>query len=70
MALWGKSVGRLSDFLCNPYLECRQIVHFLPEVDVQKWQLFLYLPYETVMPPTVLKVFEIQEEILKKEFEI
>ncbi len=65
----GKSAGMLSDFLCEPYLKSEQLVRLFPEVEIQKWQLFLYRPYETVTPPRVLKVFEILEGILKKEFE-
>ncbi|WP_243584384.1 hypothetical protein [Haemophilus parainfluenzae] len=64
----GKSAGILSDFLCELYLKSGQLVRLFPEVDIQKWQLFLYRPYETVKPPRVLKVFEILEGILKKEF--
>lgn len=60
----------LSGLLCEPYLKSRQLVRLFPEVEIQKWQLFLYRPYETVTPPSVLKVFEILEGILKKEFEI
>ncbi len=67
--LQGKSAGMLSDFLCEPYLKSEQLVRLFPEVEIQKWQLFLYRPYETVTPPRVLKVFEILEGILKKEFE-
>ena len=68
--LQGKLEGMLSDFLCDPYLKSGQLVRLFPEVEIQKWQLFLYRPYETVTPPRVLKVFEILEGILKKEFEI
>ena len=67
--LQGKLEGMLSDFLCDPYLKSGQLVRLFPEVGIQKWQLFLYRPYETVTPPRVLKVFEILEGILKKEFE-
>ena len=67
--LQGKSAGMLSDFLCEPHLKSGQLVRLFPEVEIQKWQLFLYRPYETVTPPRVLKVFEILEGILKKEFE-
>lgn len=66
--LQGKSVGLLSDFLCEPYLQSGQLVRLFPKVDIQKWQLFLYRPYETVTPPRVLKVFEVLEGILKEEF--
>ena len=58
--LQGKLEGMLSDFLCDPYLKSGQLVRLFPEVEIQKWQLFL---------PRVLKVFEILEGILKKEFE-
>ncbi|EFH22570.1 hypothetical protein NEIPOLOT_01624 [Neisseria polysaccharea ATCC 43768] len=56
-------------FLCEPYLKSGQLVRLFPEVEIQKWQLFLYRSYETVTPLMVLKVFEILEGILKKEFE-
>lgn len=66
--LQGKSVGMWSDFLCAPYIKSGELVQLLPETKIQKWQLFLYRPYEIVSPPRVLKVFEILEGILKKEF--
>ena len=52
--LQGKSAGMLSDFLCEPYLKSGRLVRLFPEVEIQKWQLFLYHPYETVTPPRVL----------------
>ena len=55
----------LSDFLCESHLKSGQLVRLFPEVEIQKWQLFLYHPYETVTPPRVLKVFEMLEGILK-----
>ena len=64
--LQGKSAGMLSDILCELYLKSGQLVRLYPEVEIQ---LFLYCLYETVTPPRVLKVFEILELILKKEFE-
>ena len=56
--LQGKSVGMLSDFLCEPYIKSGELVQLLSETKIQKWQLFLYRPYEIVTPPRVLKVFE------------
>lgn len=66
--LQGKAVGMLSDFLVQPYLQSGELRQLFPEVDIQKWQLFLYRPYETITPPRVLKVFEILEGILNEIF--
>ncbi len=66
--LQGKSAEMWSDFLCESYIKSGEFVQLLPETKIQKWQLFLYRPYEIVTPPRVLKVFEILDGILKKEF--
>lgn len=66
--LQGKAVGMLSDFLVQPYLQSGELRQLFPEVEIQKWQLFLYRPYKTITPPRVLKVFEILEEILRAQF--
>ncbi|WP_109078348.1 LysR family transcriptional regulator [Aggregatibacter kilianii] len=67
--LQGKAVGMLSDFLVQPYLQSGELRQLFPEVEIQKWQLFLYRPYETITPPRVLKVFEMLEGILREQFQ-
>lgn len=66
--LQGKAVGMLSEFLVRPYIKTGELRQLFPEVKIQKWQLFLYRPYEVITPPRVLKVFEILECILKEIF--
>ena len=66
--LKGKTMGMLSDFLVRPYIQSGELRQLFPEVEIQKWQLFLYRPYETITPPRVLRVFEVLEGILKEAF--
>lgn len=66
--LQGSAVGLVSDFIAKPYLQNGELHQLFSEVRIQKWQLFLYRPYETITPKRVLKVFEVLEEILKEFF--
>ena len=66
--LQGSAVGLISDFIAAPYIEKGELTVLFPSVKIQKWQLFLYRPYETITPPRVLKVFELLEGILKETF--
>lgn len=66
--LQGKGVGMVSDFIAKPYLQAGELRQLFAEVEIQKWQLFLYRPYETITPPRVLKVFEVLEGILREVF--
>lgn len=66
--LHGKGVGLVSDFIARPYVQSGELVHLLPETDIQKWQLFLYRPYQSTTPARVLTVFELLHGILLTEF--
>ncbi|OOF78590.1 LysR family transcriptional regulator [Rodentibacter caecimuris] len=66
--LQGSAVGLVSDFIAQPYLQTGELRQLFPEIKIQKWQLFLYRPYETVTPKRVLKVFEELERILRQFF--
>nr|WP_314741670.1 LysR family transcriptional regulator [uncultured Haemophilus sp.] len=66
--LQGKGVGMVSDFIAKPYLQAGELRQLFADVEIQKWQLFLYRPYETITPPRVLKVFEVLEGILREVF--
>ncbi|QPB43547.1 LysR family transcriptional regulator [Rodentibacter haemolyticus] len=66
--LQGRAVGLISDFIAKPYLQTGELRPLFTDIEIQKWQLFLYRPYESITPTRVLKVFELLEEILKKTF--
>ncbi|AOF52818.1 LysR family transcriptional regulator [Rodentibacter caecimuris] len=68
VVLQGSAVGLVSDFIAQPYLQTGELHQLFPEIKIQKWQLFLYRPYETVTPKRVLKVFEELERILRQFF--
>lgn len=66
--LSGSAVGLISDFIASHYIQTGELCRLFPDVEIQKWQLFLYRPYETITPPRVLKVFKLLEGILKDVF--
>lgn len=66
--LQGSAVGLVSDFIAKPYLQRGELHQLFADVASQKWQLFLYRPYETITPPRVLKVFDLLEGILRETF--
>lgn len=66
--LQGSAVGLVSDFIAKPYLQRGELRQLFAEVEIQKWQLYLYRPYETITPPRVLKVFDLLEGILRETF--
>lgn len=66
--LQGKAVGLISDFIAKPYLQSGELCQLFKDVEIQKWQLFLYRPYETITPQRVIQVFKLLEEILKEFF--
>lgn len=43
-----------------------RLVKVLPEIQQEKWQLYLYRPYQTITPKRVMKVFEVLEGVLRK----
>ncbi|OOF36050.1 LysR family transcriptional regulator [Rodentibacter rarus] len=67
--LQGNAVGLISDFIAVPYLQRGELCQLFKEIEIQKWPLFLYRPYEAITPKRVLKVFEVLEGILKDFFE-
>ena len=67
-ALAGKTVVQSSDFICREYLTSGQLVPPLPELRQEKWQFYLYRPYQLITPKRVTVVFSLLEKILRKYF--
>ena len=65
-ALAGRAVVQASDLACKEYLVNGRLVTVLPEIQQEKWQLYLYRPYQTITPKRVMKVFEVLEKVLRK----
>ena len=66
--LLGNCAGLVNDFMAKPLLTSGELVQLFPEINIDKWQLFLYRPYQTITPARVLKVFELLTEICRKVF--
>ena len=65
-ALAGRAVVQASDLACKEYLASGRLVKVLPDIQQEKWQLYLYRPYQTITPKRVMKVFEVLEKVLRK----
>ena len=65
-ALAGRAVVQASDLACKEHLASGRLVKILPEIQQEKWQLYLYRPYQTITPKRVMKVFEVLEGVLRK----
>ena len=65
-ALAGRAVVQDSDLACKEHLASGRLVKVLPEIQQEKWQLYLYRPYQTITPKRVMKVFEVLEGVLRK----
>ena len=65
-ALAGRAVVQASDLACKEHLASGRLVKVLPEIQQEKWQLYLYRPYQTITPKRVMKVFEVLEKVLRK----
>lgn len=65
-ALAGRAVVQASDLACKEHLASGRLVKVLPEIQQEKWQLYLYRPYQTITPKRVMKVFEVLEGVLRK----
>ena len=65
-ALAGRAVVQASDLACKEYLANGRLVKVLPDIQQEKWQLYLYRPYQTITPKRVMKVFEVLEGVLRK----
>ncbi len=64
--LAGRAVVQASDLACKEHLASGRLVKVLPEIQQEKWQLYLYRPYQTITPKRVMKVFEVLEGVLRK----
>mgnify|MGYP004714789271 FL=1 len=67
-ALAGKAVIQSSNLACREYLEDGRLVNVLPELILETWQLYLYRPYQTLVPQRIRTVFQILENILLRHF--
>ena len=65
-ALAGRAVVQASDLACKEHLASGRLVKVLPEIQQEKWQLYLYRPYQAITPKRVMKVFEVLEGVLRK----
>ena len=65
-ALAGRAVVQASDLACKEHLASGRLVKVLPQIQQEKWQLYLYRPYQTITPKRVMKVFEVLEGVLRK----
>lgn len=66
--LAGKAVSQLSTLSCAEYLKTGQLRVVLPDLLLEKWQFYLYRPYQTLTPKRVIVVFECLERILKQGY--
>ncbi|MDO4906116.1 MAG: LysR family transcriptional regulator [Lautropia sp.] len=66
--LLGHCAGLVNDFMAKPLLARGELVRLFPEIKIDKWQLFLYRPYQTITPARVLKVFDLMTDICRKVF--
>ncbi|WP_109078892.1 LysR family transcriptional regulator [Aggregatibacter kilianii] len=63
-ALAGRTCAYLINSVCDPYLENGRLLELFPEIEKQKWQLYLYRPYQTVVADRVLWIYERLKTIL------
>ena len=63
-ALTGRSCSYLINSVCDPYLKNGRLVELFPEIEKQKWQLYLYRPYQTIVAERVMWVYDRLKEIL------
>lgn len=63
-ALAGRNCSQLMDMICQPYIDDGRLIELFPEIEKQKWHLYLYRPYQTVVADRVLFVYEKLKEIL------
>ena len=63
-ALAGRTCSYLINSVCDPYLENGRLVELFPEIEKQKWQLYLYRPYQTIVAERVMWVYNRLKEIL------
>ncbi|WP_163280276.1 LysR family transcriptional regulator [Enterobacter cloacae] len=67
-ALAGKVVIQSSNLACKEYIEDGRLVNVLPVLKLETWQLYLYRPYQTLVPQRIRTVFHILEDILLRHF--
>lgn len=63
-AFAGRTCSYLINSVCDPYLENSRLVELFPEIEKQKWQLYLYRPYQTIVAERVMWVYNRLKEIL------
>ena len=63
-ALTGRSCSYLINSVCDPYLKNGRLVELFPEIEKQKWQLYLYRPYQTIVTERIMWVYDRLKEIL------
>lgn len=68
-ALAGRTCSQLLDILCQPYLNQGKLIELFPDIEKQKWQLYLYRPYQTVVSDRVLFVYEALKGILQEIYQ-
>ncbi|WP_150539045.1 LysR family transcriptional regulator [Actinobacillus vicugnae] len=66
--LAGRGIAHIGNTICKPYLESGELIQLFPEQQFEKWQLFLYRPYQTITSPRVLKVFDLLTEIMQRRY--
>ena len=62
--LSGRAFGQISELYGRPYLAQGRLIELFPETDYPVWQFYLYRPYQPVVSPAVLKVFDLLYRIL------
>lgn len=67
-ALHGNTVSVISELFCKPHLAQGKLQRLFPELPIEKWQLYLYRPYQPLTPQRVLFVFDKLSEILRTRF--
>ncbi|WGE31680.1 LysR family transcriptional regulator [Actinobacillus genomosp. 2] len=66
--LAGRTIAHIGNMVCKPYLESGQLIQLFPEAQFEKWQLYVYRPYQAVTSLRVLKVFDVLTEIMQKRY--
>ncbi|WP_373840422.1 LysR family transcriptional regulator [Glaesserella sp.] len=68
--LMGHSVGFISELFAKPYLENGELVKLFADLPIDKWQLYLYRPYQTMISARVKWVFDTLGEILHRRYAV
>ncbi|OBX06927.1 LysR family transcriptional regulator [Gallibacterium genomosp. 3] len=65
-ALAGKTCSQIIDMLCQPYIDIGELIELFPEIEKQKWQLYLYRPYQGIVSDRILLIYDILKKILQE----